>query len=233
VAGANNTQSTNLYYLNCIPVRACLLLIFFFFSCALADSRIYAPSKCDTPRTFYVISHGWHTGIAVNKKDLINRVPSLNDDLGDGDYLEVGWGDEQFYQAREITTGLAMRAILLPTATVLHVVDINNEPRYFFPASKIIKLSVPEPGYEKLLTYISDTFLRNSDNNIIKLGTGLYGNSRFYMAKGNFHAFNTCNTWVSKGIASTGFPIKGNAITADDVMSQLENAADMACYQSE
>lgn len=196
----------------------------------MAETRIPAASKCETHQTFYVISHGWHTGIAIDSKDLINRAPSLKDEFGNGDYLEIGWGDEQFYQASEITTGLALRAILLPTTTVLHIVEIPGEPQHYFPSSEIIRLSVPESGYEKMLEYILKSFMRDGGDKIKKLGRGLYGNSRFYRANGNFHAFNTCNTWVSKAVASTGFPMKSNIITADEVMLQLKESTLGDCF---
>ena len=209
-----------------------------FFLLLLAAS--YASSAAETDlacpelKSFYVISHGWHTGIAVESDELMARIPALGSDLGDGAYIEVGWGDEQFYQSKEFTYGLAMRAILLPTTTVLHLVDITEEPRQFFPASKIMKLSVPEAGHEKLINYIAGSFLRNEANDIQARGTGLYGNSRFYTAKGNFHALNTCNTWVSRGIAVTGFPlVNSNTITADDLMSQLVTDSGTDCYKVE
>jgi uncharacterized protein (TIGR02117 family) len=214
-------------------ITCLLLLVFLQASCVAAPAPPPAGLKCETTRTVYVISHGWHTGIAVNREDLVAQVPSLEDKSGKGEYLEVGWGDERFYQAKKITAGLALQAILWPTATVLHVVEIAGTPQHYFSKSEVMEITVPLTGYEKLLVYISESFARNSDNNIIVLGVGLYGNSRFYRATGDFHAFNTCNTWVSKAIASTGYPINSaKAVTAEDVLSQLRKGPGNAgnCY---
>ena len=76
------------------------VLVVFLSSCAMAPTERPSEIECDAPRAFHVVSHGWHTGIIVNRMDLTQAVPSLEDDFGSGEYLEIGWGDERFYQAR-------------------------------------------------------------------------------------------------------------------------------------
>jgi len=145
----------------------------------------------------------------------------------------VGWGDQRFYQTAEITSSLAMRAILWPTKTVLHIAEIPADPYRYFPASEIRELSVPAHGYEKLLSYIKESFELDSGGQIIGLGEGRYGKSHFYAARGSFHAFNTCNTWVSRAIDATGYPLDNKqAITAAEVLSQLKQETGVPCFQA-
>ncbi len=209
-----------------------LVLVFFLSSCAMAPTDQPTVMECGAPRAFYVVGHGWHTGIVVNRRDLIEMIPPLEDDFSNGEYLEIGWGDERFYQAQTVTLGLALRAIFWPTPTVLHIVTVPDSPRRYFSESEVVEVSVPQTGYEKLLAFIVSSFGRTSSSGTIKLGPGLYGNSWFYRAEGVFSAFNTCNTWVAKSIEATGYPISSATITAEGLWSQLRGSidADMKCY---
>jgi len=216
-------------------VRAGCMLIFASLLCACTTEPLNSPmiNECEELRTFYVINHGLHTGIAVKRKDLTNILPSLENDLDDGKYVEVGWGDERFYQARTVTPGLVIQAMLWPTSAVLHLVGIPDTPQRYFPGNEILEISVPQPGYEKLLAYVAETFERTEDDHITRLGHGLYGNSHFYRAKGVFHTFNTCNTWVAKSIEISGYPITSRGIVrADNLLSRLRRDidTDMKCF---
>ena len=130
----------------------------------------------------------------VNRQDLIEIVPGLARGFGDAKYLEIGWGDARFYQSETVTLGLALQAVLWPTATVLHVVAVPATPQTSFSGSEIVEVAVPDAGYERLLKYIARSFTRTSNNDLINLGPGFYGSSRFYLAEGTFHALSTCNT---------------------------------------
>ena len=208
----------------------CLFLLALSGCTALpADSPATAP--CEAQRVFYVVSHGWHTGVVVNRQDLVDLVPGLAQSFGDEKYLEIGWGDARFYQSPTGTFQLALQAILWPTSTVLHVVGLPVMPQAYFRGSEIVEVTVPEAGYERLLMYIARGFTRTADNDVIRLGPGLYGKSGFYRAEGTFHAFNTCNTWVAKAIAESGYPINSTGrVTAEAVMSQLHRDAETDCY---
>lgn len=197
-----------------------------------AIGRSVAPA-CDPEEAVYVVGHGWHAGIVVNRLDLLDVVPSLREDFPNGEYLEIGWGDEQFYQARTNTAYLAVRAVLWPTSTVIHVVAVTKSLRGQFPGSDVIEVSVPRLGYEQLLAYVANSFTTGPNQNLVRLGPALYGDGWFYRAEGTFHALNTCNTWVAKAIGSTGFPIGNqNVITVGALLTQLRDGMDetLPCY---
>ena len=51
---------------------------------------------------------------------------------------------------------------------------------------------------------------------------GIYGDSQFYKAKGEFHIFNTCNKWTAKGLESAGMNISTTfKLTASSIMCLL------------
>ena len=206
--------------------------LFLLASCMAMPTVLSAAVECEASRAFFVVSHGWHTGLVVQRKDLINRVPQLGRDLSKVKYLEIGWGDRRFYQTRSVKIGLALRAVLFPTASVLHIVEVPDSPKQFFSGSEVVEVSVPQADYGKLLDMVAGSFSRISGNEVMKLGRGLYGESRFYRAEGRFHAFNTCNTWVARAIAATGYPISKDTITERGLMSQLTPSSkiETKCY---
>lgn len=200
-----------------------LALILTLFGCATASD----PPRGEGGdwRSFYVVNHGLHTGLAIARPDLLQVLPALAEEFGDGDFVEFGWGDEDFYRAPQATLSLALRALSGSTATVLHAVKIDGDPRRRFAASEVIEVRVTEDGYRRLLAFVAGTFTHSATGTLAVLGPGLYGESRFYQAEGSYSLFYTCNTWVAEALAASGCPMSPTAvITAGNVMSQLRRA---------
>ncbi len=206
-----------------------LAVVLAMFGCATSPSTPTGQVTCRGSRGFYVLNHGWHTGLAIASRDLLQVLPTLTEEFGDGEFVEIGWGDEGFYRAPRATLGLALRALFWPTATVLHVVKIPGDPRSYFSRSEVIEVTVTEEGHRQLVAFVDGTFARSPEGALGALGPGLYGESRFYKAKGAYFMFNTCNTWVAEAVAVSGFPMSTRlALTAGSVMSRLRQGASAA-----
>ncbi|MCW8924225.1 MAG: TIGR02117 family protein [Gammaproteobacteria bacterium] len=137
-------------------------------------------------------------------------------------YLEFGWGDKGFYQAKEITSGLSIQAIFWPTESVMHVVAVPENPESYFPQSKIEALCLDKSQYALLISFIEQSFYKENDGSIVKLKNGIYGNSQFYRAEGDYYLMNTCNKWTAKGLESANLAISSTfKLTADSVMRYL------------
>ena len=162
---------------------------------ALIGACAHPPPEtaCEPTRTLYVVSHGWHSGIVVERADLVKQVPALAAAIGRDGPVEVGWGEERFYQARDTTLGMALSAVLSPNSSVLQVVPFVESPRNYFSNSQIVELRTDEAGYAAALDLIAASFKPGAE----RLGRSLYGEGWFYRAEGSFHLFNNCNTWVS------------------------------------
>jgi uncharacterized protein (TIGR02117 family) len=150
-------------------------------------------TACAATRTLYVVSHGWHSGVVVERAQLVKRLPALAAEIGSEGLVEVGWGEERFYQARETTVGMALSAVLRPNPSVLQVVPLVESPRYYFSNSQVVEVRTDDAGYAAALDFIAATFKPELE----RLGRSLYGEGWFYRAEGSFHLFNTCNTWVA------------------------------------
>ena len=190
-------------------------------ACATPVSDMPAPSESEPHKTIYLVSHGWHAGIVLRRADIPDSVwPELGD-FPDTDYLEVGWGDMDFYQTADPHMGLILKAALLPTASVLHIVGFNGPVPAYFPYSEIIRIELSSAGFEHLSRTIAASFALDEAGNVRSPGPGLYGNSRFYQSRETYHLFNTCNVWTARALRAAGLPITPTrAISEESLMSQ-------------
>ncbi|MFN2354328.1 MAG: DUF2459 domain-containing protein [Desulfopila sp.] len=176
----------------------------------------------DSPRkTIYLVAHDWHAGIVVRKVDIPDSVWPQHHDFPVAEYLKVGWGDADFYQAREINSLLAMKAVLLPTAAVVHVVGFSGAVTVNFPFSDIMEITVSIPGFERLCRYIEHAYAEDEYGRSVPLGPGLYGNSRFYASSQNYHLCRTCNVWSAGALKEAGLPVSSwFTFTVDELIAK-------------
>lgn len=200
----------------CILLSACSTL-------PRAVTRTEASRPASSTATFYVLSHGWHTGLVVCTADINPLLPDLAKRFPDKRYYEIGWGDSGFYQAQKVTTGLAMRAMFASPGTVVHVVAFDQEPATFFPRSKSLVVRTRGDNYERMLEYLRSSFLTDLESHVISRGPGLYGDSQFYEAVGRYHLLNTCNKWTAKALYSAGVDISPSiTLRSAGVMNAVE-----------
>lgn len=177
------------------------------------------------PKTIYIVNHGWHTGVLFPGPDMNAEIPRLRDRFGDVAYYEFGWGDEGFYRARRVTSGLAVKALFWPTDAVLHVVAVPGLPKEYFSGSEVVGISVRTEGVESLKKFILQSFARDGGGDICPLEPGIYGESQFYRAVGKYSFLNTCNTWTAKAVKSSGKNISAAfKLTSGSVMNGLGRA---------
>jgi len=183
---------------------------------------LYPPKADDPSKTVYVVNHNdRHTGIVVKRQDIPTNIWPEHHDFAAFDYVEVGWGDRDYYQTEQPTLWMTVKAALWPTESVLHITGFSAPVQRYFPESEIIEIDLSQRGFERLCMFIGNSYAKDSSGKAIKLGPGLYKNSQFYLARGKFHALKTCNTWTAKAIRSAGCPITPlYAITARNVMYQ-------------
>jgi uncharacterized protein (TIGR02117 family) len=173
----------------------------------------------------YVDSHGWHTGFILPADAVSNALPFLSERFTDHPaYFEFGWGDKGFYQSHEVTTGLTLRAMFWSAGSVMHVVAVPVSPHSYFPDSQLEELKLSDNELHDLVAFLSRSFARDASNNPIALQQGLYGDSQFYQAVGDYFILNTCNKWTAKGLKSAGRDIATPfKLTAGSVMEYLKS----------
>ena len=212
------------------------IYIFFLLFVVGCSSKPYVIKQTDisetTSKEIYIVGHDWHTGFVIPAETMQARIPQLKERFGNMPYLEFGWGDKGFYQAKEITSGLSMRAIFWPTESVMHVVAVPQNPDIYFPKSKIEVLCLDNEQYALLISFIEQSFYKDNDGSVIELKNGIYGNSQFYKSVGDYYWMNTCNKWTAKGLESARLDISSTfKLTSDSVMDYLseDNKAKTSC----
>ena len=175
-------------------------------ACNSADSDLYPDDLSQRPIPIYIISHGWHTGIAVEKESIFCQLPK-DEQIPDGHFLLFEWGDGRYFTHKDPGIGLLLRAAFLPTKSVLHVTALQSSPADVFRNSTVIQIQITREGLQHLGKYIHDSFRYDKHQNLIFAANGLYPNSRFFEADQLYFFPRTSNTWTARALRETGFPI--------------------------
>ena len=182
----------------------------------------------------HVVNHGWHTGLIVPADSLNRKLPELAHHFGQPAFYEIGWGDQGFYQAPKVTLGLALRALLGSSGTVVHVAAVPIAPHITFPRSARVTSCLTEVELERLLDFVAHSFQRDATGQHLRpLAAGLYGHAQFYAGVGHYHILNTCNRWTAQALERAGHPLPPFwlSLTAGTVMQHLAQQR-RACPQS-
>jgi uncharacterized protein (TIGR02117 family) len=188
----------------------------------LPDRFPAAPGAPDN-HLIWVVNHGWHTGLVIDRRAARGVLVALDEAFPDARYIEIGWGDEGFYTAPDgaITLRLALEAMFSSRGAVMHVVGLPAPPAAVFPHAAIAPLVVSDAGFRAMLAAVGESFRRDRDGHAIALRRGLYGDSRFFMALGRYSMMFTCNSWTARMLRETGCPISSAvSLTAGVTMLQ-------------
>ncbi len=181
------------------------------------------PYSFKGPNSLYIVSHGWHTGFIIPVAQIIEHIPELSERFNQTPYIELGWGDKGFYQAKEITTGLTLQAIFWPTESVIHAVAVPAEVEEYFGDSEVKLLCLSDNELLSLLKFVVGSFAKDQQGKVISLKSGIYGDSQFYQGTGSYYLMNTCNKWTAKGLKSFGMNIDPLfKLTASSVMGSIQ-----------
>jgi len=165
--------------------------------------------------TIYISTNGLHTDFilpCVNDffdwtKWVSNQ--DYSSDLSKDHYLSFGWGDRAIYLDLDswdnLTVALTLKTLLWPTPTLMRLTAHEDLPQN---KKMIHQTSITQEQYIKLCQYIFDTFTLDSGKKEIRIegveGVSFTANDNFYQANGKYHAFNTCNNWVNRGLRQIG-----------------------------
>lgn len=67
----------------------------------------------------FVVQEGWHTGIIFKTNDVDSTIWPEIVPYRNKKFVDVGWGDEKFYQVPGYPVSVAARAVLFPTQSIL------------------------------------------------------------------------------------------------------------------
>jgi uncharacterized protein (TIGR02117 family) len=202
--------------------RPAVLAVLLALACStpVTPGAPFAPAPAS--RSIWVVSHGWHLGLAVARADVAPGLWPERDDLGPLAFLEVGWGDGEYYPAERGTVGQALRAAFRSSGSVLHVAAFDRHPTQYFAGGDVTEIRVSTRGFEGLCRFIAAHYAKDDSGRAIAVGPGLYGPSRFYRAHGQYRLLDNSNHWTARALQSAGVPLDPDAaLTAGQVLAQL------------
>ena len=177
--------------------------------------------SADYDKDIFVINYGEHAGIILKVEDVKSSLWRIEPIFKEFEYIEVGWGDEDFYKNPDPSVWTTLKAGLFPTSSILHLRALSQYELNRFDENKIAKLTISEKGFDKLSSYIENSFAKKNDK-FIRVSKGLDQNSLFYLSSKKYHILNTCNVWTAEALHSAGLDITPFiSITADNLFSQI------------
>ena len=213
-----------------LSVNLLMWMKFFFFAALLqlltACSAPIMPLDSDAPekndKRVFVVHNDWHAALVVRKADLSLALVPEQDQFPEAEYLELGWGDRDYFPATEESVGLALRAAFWSRGSVLHVVGFTGDVKDYFTGGEIIELALSREAYRRMSEFVSATFSRAYPSIPAQSQPGLVANGRFYPAVGRFSILRTCNTWIAESLKSAGLDISPRyVITAASLARQV------------
>ena len=168
----------------------------------------------------FIVQQALHTGIVFRMADVDTEIWPESIDFKEHEWIDVGWGDYEYYQSPDEDPWLAFKAIAMPTSAVLRVDGFSISPDRYYGNSPRLRFCFSREQFDQLCRTIHLTYLRDELGNPQVSGRGF--GLKFYAATGKYHLFNTCNTWVASMFSKAGFQIKsGGVITSGQLFNAL------------
>lgn len=192
---------------------------------SFAARSLEAPEPAD--HSVYIVEHGWHTGLVLDTADLAATDLPYFATLRQHRFVEVGWGDAEFFQADDPGILTAADAMLTPGPAVLHVASFDQPVESYFKAEVFHRIPVTASGAGRIGRYVADSFADRTSAAPQATGKGNYGpDSRFVAATGSYYFPHTCNVWTAEALQAGGLETTpALAVTSRALLHQVRQIA--------
>ena len=191
-------------------------------ACSAPIMQVDSDAPGNNDKSVFVVHNNWHAALVVRKADLSQALVPEQGHFPEAEYLEIGWGDRDYFPATEESVGLALRAAFWSRGSVLHLVGFRGAVEDYFTGGEIIELALSPEAFQRLSQFVSANFVRPAPSVPAQSQPGLVAAGRFYPAAGRFSILRTCNTWIAEALKSAGLDISpGHVITAASLARQV------------
>ncbi|MEO8399896.1 MAG: DUF2459 domain-containing protein, partial [Ignavibacteriaceae bacterium] len=139
-----------------------LIIPFFFFFLSTPINFAEAKTVYDMDSsytTIYLVKQRWHTGILIQTKIVDTLIWKEVNDFKNLDWIDIGWGDEEFYQHPDFDAGLAFRALFYSTPSALRIEGFNiSKEKYFKISNIVIELKFDKKMFKNICEYFNKSF---------------------------------------------------------------------------
>jgi uncharacterized protein (TIGR02117 family) len=190
---------------------------------------VYSAQVQEDSVSIYLVKLGWHTGLVIQPNDVDSTYFPEIRLFRDFKYIDIGWGDIEFYRNPGFDVGLAFKALFYSTPSTLRVEGFNFDiMRYVGHSDVGYEIRVSRREFNMITRFISTTFLINNNNDVEIIEKRYGGYISFFKANGRYTAFNTCNTWVSKAFNSAGYNMSTRIVLAEELFNEIKDYSNAA-----
>lgn len=184
-----------------------MVKVLFVYLFLLGHTLAVVPQERPDPHIIYVSSLGWHTGIVVPAGSMPDSLWPEGHAYPNNSYLEIGWGDSDYYPHVGFNLWYALKAALWPTASVLHVNPVGEDVESYYTATDVVKIALNEEQFRQLIHYLIEEFELDHEGSFIPAEEGRYLNSYFYEGSSSYYFPNNSNVWAARALKRAGFSI--------------------------
>lgn len=159
------------------------------------------------PHVIYVSSISWHTGIVVPGYALPDSLWSEDHNYATKSYLEIGWGDADFFSHEGFNLWYAFKAIFWPTSSVLHINPIHGRIEDHYFDTDVVSIALNDEQLRRLSHYLVREFELDENGKLIPAAEGIYLGSNFYKGSSSYYFPNNSNVWAARAVKRAGFSI--------------------------
>lgn len=187
------------------------LSFFFLWFCLLPASPAFAlqepVGEPDQRHVIYVSSISWHTGIVVPAYSLPDSLWPEGHQYADSAYLEIGWGDADYYPNEGFNLWYAIKSVFWPTSSVLHVNPLHQAVEDYYVDTDVVRIAVNGEQLRNLSAYLIEEFEQGETGKFIPAEEGIYTDSHFYEGSSSYYFPNNSNVWAARALKRAGFSI--------------------------
>jgi uncharacterized protein (TIGR02117 family) len=196
--------------------------------CGFSNASAKEFLQDDSLHIIYLIKQRWHTAIVFHTEDVDTTILPEVKYFPGAELIDIGWGDEAFYQHPGFDWDLAYQAIMFPTPSTLRIEGIFISMIEYFNISEIVvELKINSEQLTILLNYIAETVWRDVEGKNNILSTQYLNRVYFFKSNGEYHLFNTCNTWLAKGFKKAGFEIEDDIVLTEQLFNESAKFGDV------
>jgi uncharacterized protein (TIGR02117 family) len=161
----------------------------------------------DNKHVIYVSSISWHTGIVVPGYALPDSLWTEDHNYAATSYLEIGWGDEDFFTHEGFNLWYAFKAVFWPTSSALHINPIYGRIEDHYFDTDVVRIALNDEQLQRLIYYLVAEFELDENGKVIPVAEGFYRDSHFYKGNSSYYFPNNSNVWVARAFKRAGFSI--------------------------
>lgn len=178
-----------------------LILIFLFFSVLSAK----AWQEQEDNYTIYVSSLSWHTGIVVPAESFPDSLWREGHQYADAHYLEIGWGDADFFTDEGFNLWYALKAAFWPTPSAIQIKPIYQDVENHYHNTNVAKIETTDEQLQNLTTFLVEELELDENGKVIPVADD--SGKNFYKGSSSYYFPKNSNVWAARALKRAGFSI--------------------------